>query len=84
MGRHAQSALARVGVSGLQAELWQPSLWDNTEDRERRLLQAVDELKGRFGRKIVQRGTALRKKSNRKPDPEGKLKPRSLPNTESE
>lgn len=55
--------LLGVGVSGLQAEIWQPSLWDNSEERERRLLQAVDELKDRFGRKIVQRGTALKKKS---------------------
>lgn len=55
--------LVGVGVSGLQAEIWQPSLWDNSEERERRLLQAVDELKDRFGRKIVQRGTALKKKS---------------------
>lgn len=55
--------LVGVGVSGLREEIWQPSLWDNSEERERRLLQAVDELKDRFGRKIVQRGTALKKKS---------------------
>lgn len=61
--------LIGVGVSGLQAEIWQPSLWDNSEERERRLLQAVDELKNRFGRKIVQRGTALKKDSTRKSGP---------------
>lgn len=61
--------LLGVGVSGLQAEIWQPSLWDNSEERERRLLQAVDELKDRFGRKIVQRGTALKKKSTRDSGP---------------
>src|SRR5574340_528019 len=61
--------LIGVGVSGLQTEIWQPSLWDNSEERERRLLQAVDELKGRFGRKIVQRGTALKKNSTRENGP---------------
>ncbi|MHB1118628.1 MAG: DNA polymerase IV [Bellilinea sp.] len=61
--------LIGVGVSGLQTEIWQPSLWDNPDDKERRLLAAVDELKGRFGRKIVLRGTALKKESHREDDP---------------
>lgn len=54
--------LIGVGVSGLQSEIWQPSLWDNPDDKERRLLAAVDELKGRYGRKIVQRGISLHNK----------------------
>lgn len=61
--------LIGVGVSGLQTEIWQPSLWDNLDDKERRLLAAMDELKGRFGRKIVQRGIALKKKPPGEPDP---------------
>jgi hypothetical protein len=55
--------LIGVGVSGLQTESWQLSLWDSPTDRERRLLAAVDDLKARYGRKIVQRGSALASKS---------------------
>ena len=56
--------LIGVGVSGLQAESWQLSLWDSPTDRERRLLAAVDDLKARYGRKIVQRGSALTRKGS--------------------
>lgn len=61
--------LIGVGVSGLQSDIWQPTLWDSPDDRERRLLAAVDELKGRFGRKIVQRGIALKKETHKEDDP---------------
>jgi len=61
--------LIGVGVSGLQSGIWQPSLWDTPNDRERRLLAALDELKDRFGRKIVQRGEALTPKKKPGQDP---------------
>jgi len=61
--------LIGVGVSGLQSGIWQPSLWDTPNDRERRLLAALDELKDRFGRKIVQRGEALTTKKKPGQDP---------------
>lgn len=61
--------LIGVGVSGLQTEIWQPSLWDTPNDKERRLLAAMDELKGRYGRKIVQRGAALKPKNKQNDDP---------------
>jgi len=61
--------LIGVGVSGLQTEIWQPSLWDTPTDKERRLLAAVDELKDRYGRKIVQRGAALKPKKKQEDDP---------------
>jgi DNA polymerase-4 len=61
--------LIGVGVSGLKSEVWQPSLWDNPDDKERRLLAAMDELKGRFGRKIVQRGSSIRPHKNSDDDP---------------
>ena len=61
--------LIGVGVSGLQEELWQPSLWDTPNDKERRLLAAMDELKDRFGRKIVQRGASLKPGKPKDEDP---------------
>ena len=61
--------LIGVGVSGLQPEIWQPSLWDTPNDKERRLLAAMDELKDRYGRKIVQRGAALKPKNTQDDDP---------------
>ncbi|MHB8856212.1 MAG: DNA polymerase IV [Bellilinea sp.] len=61
--------LIGVGVSGLQPEIWQPSLWDTPNDKERRLLAAMDELKDRYGRKIVQRGAALKPKNKQNDDP---------------
>jgi hypothetical protein len=61
--------LIGVGVSGLQEELWQPSLWDTPNDKERRLLAAMDELKDRFGRKIVQRGASLKSGKPKAEDP---------------
>lgn len=61
--------LIGVGVSGLQEEVWQPSLWDTPNEKERRLLAAMDELKGRFGRKIVQRGAALKPRKPNTEDP---------------
>jgi len=61
--------LIGVGVGGLQSEIWQPSLWDTPNDKERRLLAAMDELKDRYGRKIVQRGAALKPKNQQDDDP---------------
>ena len=61
--------LIGVGVSGLQEEVWQPSLWDTPTEKERRLLAAMDELKGRYGRKIVQRGASLKPRKPKSEDP---------------
>lgn len=52
--------LIGVGISGLVEESRQLSLWETPTDKERRLLAAIDELKERYGKKIVQRGVALR------------------------
>jgi len=54
-GTARASALARVGVSGLQAD-YGSLLYGTILRRERRLLQAVDELKGRFGGKSSNAG----------------------------
>lgn len=48
--------LIGVGVSGLGMPTRQLSLWDNGGEKSRRLQEAVDTLKERFGRKVIQRG----------------------------
>ncbi|TLN24717.1 DNA polymerase IV, partial [bacterium] len=48
--------LMGVGVSGLNAHIHQLSLWDTPTEKERRLLDAVDSLRARFGNKAVRRG----------------------------
>jgi len=61
--------LIGVGVSNLQTETWQLSLRDTPDEKEHRLLAAMDELKGRFGKRIVQRGTDLKDKNRKGEDP---------------
>jgi DNA polymerase-4 len=48
--------LIGVGVSGLGPPARQLSFWDSDWEKEKRLLEAVDRLKTRFGEKAVQRG----------------------------
>lgn len=48
--------LMGVGVSGLCAHVHQLSLWDTPSEKERRLLDAVDSLRTRYGNKVVRRG----------------------------
>lgn len=48
--------LIGVGVSGLNPHVHQLSLWDTPTEKERRLLDAVDTLRARYGKKIVRRG----------------------------
>ncbi len=48
--------LMGVGVSGLNEHIHQLSLWDTPTEKERRLLDAVDNLRARFGKKVVRRG----------------------------
>jgi len=48
--------LLGVGVSGLTTQARQLALWDSGADKERRLLEALDTLRARFGDKIVRRG----------------------------
>jgi hypothetical protein len=35
------------------------SLWDTPSDKERRLLEAVDELKQKFGSRVINSGRAM-------------------------
>ncbi len=56
--------LIGVGVSGLAEETFQPALWETPDDKERKLLQAIDALKDKYGKKIVQKGTSLKNGSS--------------------
>jgi len=51
--------LLGVGVSGLQRSFQQLTLWETPDEKERRLLLALDELRSRFGKKIVSRGSKI-------------------------
>ena len=48
--------LLGVGASKLTPAAHQPGLWDTPDDKERRLLEALDELRLRFGEHVVRRG----------------------------
>ncbi len=48
--------LLGVGVSGLEEAPRQLGLWDEDLDRDRRLREAVDEIRGKFGDKVIGRG----------------------------
>ena len=48
--------LIGVGVSGLETPVHQLSLWDTEQEKGRRLTQALDELKERYGNDAVSRG----------------------------
>ncbi len=52
--------LIGVGASGLCKPPQQPALWDQPSDKERRLLEAVDELREKFGRSVVFPGRTIR------------------------
>jgi DNA polymerase-4 len=48
--------LLGVGVSSLGAPIRQLGLWDKDNEKDRQLQTAIDELRQRFGKQIVQRG----------------------------
>jgi len=56
--------LLGVGVSGLDECVHQLSLWDNSQEKERKLLTALDRLRERYGEDAVLRGHSLRKKKD--------------------
>ena len=57
--------LLGVGASKLSSAVHQLSLWDTPDQKERRLIEALDELRARFGRDAVRSGHALQRKSRR-------------------
>ncbi|NMC79008.1 MAG: DNA polymerase IV [Chloroflexi bacterium] len=52
--------LLGVGASNLSERARQLSLWETSDEREQRLLEALDQLRERYGRQVVQRGRSLR------------------------
>lgn len=51
--------LLGVGVSGLGPPMRQLSLWDEKPEKNRRLLEAVDKLRDKFGDDVLKRGSNL-------------------------
>jgi DNA polymerase-4 len=64
--------LLGVGVSGLSNQVYQMSLWDGSNEKERRLLAALDALRQRYGEEAVQRGRTVRRKSTNLPTKPGR------------
>jgi DNA polymerase-4 len=58
--------LLGVGVSQLIEGSRQLSLWDTIDEKERKLLEAVDSLQDRYGRKVVMKASAIKKTSSEK------------------
>jgi DNA polymerase-4 len=57
--------LLGVGVSNLSPRAHQLSLWDDHLERDRRLLEALDSLRERFGSQAIARGRDLKVKKRR-------------------
>jgi DNA polymerase IV len=57
--------LIGVGVSGLGPPVHQLHLWDDDYQKEANLVNAVDELRERFGNDIIQRADKLSKKGDK-------------------
>jgi len=54
--------LLGVGVANLKPFAVQLNLWETKSERERRLNKAIDEIRTRFGRDVILRGTRLQEK----------------------
>lgn len=59
---HQPVRLIGLGVSGLTHSLHQLPLWETQDEKERRLLTAVDEVRAKFGKDLLQRANTLKKK----------------------
>ena len=53
--------LIGVGGSDLVDTTHQMSLWDSTNEKERKLLKALDELSERYGKQTVRRASKIKK-----------------------
>jgi DNA polymerase IV len=58
---HQPVRLIGVGVSGLTNAMHQLPLWETHDEKERRLLTAVDEVRAKYGKDILKRGNDLKK-----------------------
>ncbi|MDD5368332.1 MAG: DNA polymerase IV, partial [Anaerolineaceae bacterium] len=57
--------LLGVGVSRLGSGLHQLSLWDTQDEKEHRLLEAVDVLRERYGSRIIRKASEIENKSSK-------------------
>ncbi|HSV86613.1 MAG TPA: DNA polymerase IV [Levilinea sp.] len=53
--------LLGVGASGLSPRVHQLTLWETTTAKERRLLEALDELRQRYGKQVIRKGRSMKK-----------------------
>jgi DNA polymerase-4 len=51
--------LIGVGTSGLTSRVHQLSLWETPTEKERRLLEAIDDIRARFGKQVLTRGLKM-------------------------
>lgn len=58
--------LIGVGVSQLNTQGIQLSLWETDEDKERKLLEVVDQLKDKYGKKVIQRASSIQLETKEK------------------
>lgn len=58
--------LIGVGVSKFITQGVQLNLWETEDDKERKLLEAVDALKQKFGDKVIQRASGIEYKKKRR------------------
>jgi hypothetical protein len=49
-----------VGAARLSERAHQLSLWETPNEKERRLLDALDDLRGRFGDDVVRKGRSFK------------------------
>ncbi len=63
--------LIGVGVSGLGPPVHQLQLWDDDYQKEAKLVNAVDDLRERFGQDIIQRADSFSKKNREKKPKKG-------------
>lgn len=61
--------LIGVGAARLAEQAHQLSLWDTPDQKERRLLEALDDLRGRFGDEIVRSGRSFKPGRKKKDNP---------------
>ena len=54
--------LIGVAVSGLSNAMHQLSLWETDDEKQRRLNQAVDQVREKYGKDVLKRGNSLKKK----------------------
>jgi DNA polymerase IV len=52
--------LLGVGASGLSQCAHQLPLWETTTEKERRLLEAIDELRQRYGKQVIRKGRSIK------------------------